>query len=308
VNKNIIYISALCLAVVIAAVSFFVLKAVPDKRLYPDKIDKAALIYDRAKDFAKEKDYNKAINALVVGLSQYPDSKYTEKYLRELASIYHEKGDTVKARYYYSRLLKNFPDVKDASEIRSRVEAFNMDMMLSPAITEDSMEYVVQSGDTLFAIAKKFGTTIGLLKKVNGLKGDLIVPGQKLKVVVSQFSLFVDKSDNILVLRKDGEPLKTYIVSTGKDNSTPVGVFKIEEKMVRPVWYKVNAVVSPDSDEYELGERWMGLSKQGYGIHGTNDEGSIGKQITQGCVRMRNNEVIELYDIVPSGTEVEIVD
>jgi lipoprotein-anchoring transpeptidase ErfK/SrfK len=67
-------------------------------------------------------------------------------------------------------------------------------------------------------------------------------------------------------------------------------------------------MVMPDSEEYELGARWIPISLKGYGIHGTNDESSIGGQTTAGCVRMYNNDVIELYDIIPVGTEVEIID
>jgi lipoprotein-anchoring transpeptidase ErfK/SrfK len=52
----------------------------------------------------------------------------------------------------------------------------------------------------------------------------------------------------------------------------------------------------------------MGFELAGYGIHGTVDPQSLGKQVTQGCVRMANNEVEELYSIVPEGTEVAIVD
>ena len=52
----------------------------------------------------------------------------------------------------------------------------------------------------------------------------------------------------------------------------------------------------------------MPLSIHGYGIHGTNDDSSIGRQATAGCVRMHNSDVIELYDMVTKGTAVEIVD
>jgi lipoprotein-anchoring transpeptidase ErfK/SrfK len=51
----------------------------------------------------------------------------------------------------------------------------------------------------------------------------------------------------------------------------------------------------------------MGLSIEHYGIHGSKDENAIGKQVTQGCIRMRNAEVEQLYDLVPVGTEVVIV-
>lgn len=57
-----------------------------------------------------------------------------------------------------------------------------------------------------------------------------------------------------------------------------------------------------------LGSRWMGISHPGYGIHGTTEPGSIGKNVTAGCVRLKNEDVEELYSIVPEGTEVVIVD
>jgi lipoprotein-anchoring transpeptidase ErfK/SrfK len=83
---------------------------------------------------------------------------------------------------------------------------------------------------------------------------------------------------------------------------------KVINRIVNPVWYKQNAVVPADSPENILGTRWMGIDKQGYGIHGSEDPGAIGKQVTAGCVRLTNSDVEELFDIVPAGTEVTIVD
>ncbi len=296
------------MVLIITAASFLVLRKAPEGLIDTARPDKAELIYAKAEEFLKSGERNRAAGALSMLINEYPDSEYAAKALNKLASISLHEGDHGKARYYYKRLLKDFPEIKDAAAIRSSLEDINMRMMLSPVVTEGSIEYEVKPGDTLFGIAGNSNTTVALIKKVNSLQGDVIRPGQKLKVITSRFSILVDKSRNVLILEADGEPFKTYGVSTGKDNCTPVGVFKIEEKMVKPVWYKVGAVVAPDSEEYELGERWMGLSVEGYGIHGTSDESTIGKQITQGCVRMRNNDVIELFDIVPSGTEVEIVD
>jgi LysM repeat protein len=265
-------------------------------------------VYARAEKFRPLKEYDKAVAAFLAVINKYPDSVYAERSLRKLMSICGEKGDLEKARYYHLRLLGDFPGINDADEVQSSLGKINLDILFSRDITADSVEYEVRPGDSLFAIARKFGTTIELIKRINSLKKDLIVPAQKLKVIAAKFSIFVDKSRNILILKKDAEVLKTYKVSTGRDNCTPVGVFKIEEKMVKPVWYKVGAVVSPDSQEYELGDRWLGLSAEGYGIHGTSDESTIGAQVTHGCVRMYNAEVCELFDIVPSGTVVEIVD
>jgi lipoprotein-anchoring transpeptidase ErfK/SrfK len=52
----------------------------------------------------------------------------------------------------------------------------------------------------------------------------------------------------------------------------------------------------------------MGLDLPSYGIHGTTEPQSLGRQATQGCVRMANPDVEELYTIIPIGTEVTIVD
>jgi lipoprotein-anchoring transpeptidase ErfK/SrfK len=52
----------------------------------------------------------------------------------------------------------------------------------------------------------------------------------------------------------------------------------------------------------------MGFDLPAYGIHGTTEPQSLGKQVTQGCVRMSNADVEQLFIIVPIGTEVTIVD
>ena len=92
------------------------------------------------------------------------------------------------------------------------------------------------------------------------------------------------------------------------NNSTPVGVFKVTDKLVNPTWYKAGAVVPSGSPQNELGSRWLGISAKGYGIHGTIAPEKLGQQITAGCVRMKNEEVEELYSLVPPGTEVTIQD
>ncbi|MFA7271176.1 MAG: L,D-transpeptidase, partial [Candidatus Omnitrophota bacterium] len=110
------------------------------------------------------------------------------------------------------------------------------------------------------------------------------------------------------LLKSDEEIMKTYIVSTGKNNSTPVGNFKITSKLINPTWFKAGAVIPAGSPKNILGTRWLGLDRPSYGIHGTTEPQSLGRQATQGCVRMTNQDVEELYIIVPIGTEVIIVD
>ena len=229
--------------------------------------------------------------------------------LLNMANTYKENGNYPKAKIAYKQFVKQFPDSKNAESIRKDLEALNMKILFSDAVTDNSFLYKIKPGDTLVEIALKSGTTVELLKKSNGLKNDLILPGKLLKVNKTKFNILVDKSDNILTLKdSEGEIVKTYTVSTGKNLNTPTGTFTVEEKLVSPVWYKVGAIVNPDSSEYELGSRWMGLSIEGYGIHGTKDPATIGKHITKGCVRMKNEDVEELYAVIPSGTKVTIVE
>lgn len=105
----------------------------------------------------------------------------------------------------------------------------------------------------------------------------------------------VDKKRLSVIDRNTGEIIKTYVVATGKENSpTPLGTFRIVEKAR---WGG------------GFGSRWLGLDVPWgkYGIHGTNKPGSIGFNASAGCVRMRNKDVEELYDMVDYNTTVTIV-
>ena len=174
---------------------------------------------------------------------------------------------------------------------------------------EHSVIHEVKAGDTLTSIAKKYHVTADLVRRLNRVEEDKLILGSKLKIPTYKLSAVVDKSQNTLILKGDEEILKTYIVSTGTNNSTPVGVFKITNKLVHPTWYRSDGKVIPYGDPANLlGTRWMGLTKKGYGIHGTLEPEKLGQQVTDGCVRMKNDEVEELFGFLTPGTEVTIVD
>ncbi len=195
-----------------------------------------------------------------------------------------------------------------AAEIPRSVATPAFDALMSPKADAHSVIYVVASGDSFTKISRKNHVTSDLLLVVNGIDEKGLRPGMKLKIPTYKFSLWVDKAKNTVTLKGDEEILKTYIASTGANNSTPVGTFKITEKIINPTWYKNNKAIAPLSPENQLGTRWMGISKKSYGIHGTIDPDKLGQQVTAGCVRMKNEEVEELYRIVPNGTEVTIMD
>jgi lipoprotein-anchoring transpeptidase ErfK/SrfK len=218
------------------------------------------------------------------------------------------KGNLLEAKSIYQRLINEYPNSGEVMNWQKKGEDLNIKLLFSSIITPGSILYDIRPGDTLTKIAKEFKTTPELIRKSNYLSDDKIFPDKKIKVCTATFSIVVDKSQNTLILKTGEEIIKTYIVSTGVNNSTPLGNFKIINKLASPTWYKAGVVVSAGSPGNILGSRWLGFDLAGYGIHGTTDPQSLGRQVTQGCVRMSNSDVEELYSIVPVETEVTIVD
>lgn len=225
-----------------------------------------------------------------------------------LAENFEERDNLKEARAAYQKLVNDFPNSPLVSEWQKKFEELNIRLLFSPVITEKSVVYEIEPGDSLTKIAKKFNTTAELIQRSNNLKGNKIFAGRKIKVYNRPFSILVDKSQNSLILKSDEEIIKTYVVSTGANNATPTGNFKIINKLTNPTWFKDGTAIPSESPENILGTRWLGFDIASYGIHGTNDPASIGRNITQGCVRMANENVEELYIIVPVGTEVAIVE
>jgi lipoprotein-anchoring transpeptidase ErfK/SrfK len=267
-------------------------------------------VTDRFYGLPKEalRDDDNAVKILSAISTTYAGQEKAEKAIFRLAELYEKRGQLITARDMYQKLVDVYPGSKDIQAVENRRSDLNIAILFSKAMDSDSFEYKVKSGDTLTKIAKRFDTTVSLIMTSNDLADSDLAIGQKLKVQKSKFDIIVDKPQNILTLKSGDKIIKTYRVSTGVNNSTPAGAFKIVNKMVNPVWYKTGAAVPPGSPKNILGTRWLGISKPSYGIHGTVDPKSIGKSVSSGCVRMTNQDVEELYTIVPEGTEVTILD
>jgi L,D-transpeptidase ErfK/SrfK len=112
--------------------------------------------------------------------------------------------------------------------------------------------------------------------------------------------------DRKLVLIDDHRILKIYDIAVGKPSTpSPQGQFQVINRIPHPTWYGPGQVIGPGKDN-PLGTRWMGLNAKGYGIHGTNSPQSIGKAASHGCIRMRQQDLEELFELVDVGTTVEL--
>jgi len=236
-----------------------------------------------------------------------PGNVNIESFLKE-AEAFQQRGSLLEAKEIYQRLMEMSLPLEQLNAVQKKLEDLNVTILFSGVKIDGSQLYEVVPGDTLTKISKQFNVTVDVIKRANNIKDSMIRPGMKLRVLDGTFSIFVDKSQNILILKYNGNVVKTYSVSTGSNNCTPVGTFKITTKLVDPVWYRDGKAIPPTSPDNILGTRWLGFDLPGYGIHGTVAPQDIGKQVTEGCVRMRNEEVEELYSLMPLGVEVVIVD
>lgn len=201
---------------------------------------------------------------------------------------------------------------KDPELIQAELCEVNMAILFSPLVTEvpKCITYTVKSGDSLAKIARKYNTSVDLLAESNRIDDPhLLQVGDRLKVVTDSFRIVIVKSDNTLSLFCHDTLLKKYRVGTGEYDKTPVGEFGIVSKNVDPPWRGI-----PFGDPRNvLGTRWMGISDEakalkGYGIHGTWEPETIGTYKSQGCVRLLNEDVEQLFKIVSIGTPVRIVE
>lgn len=178
--------------------------------------------------------------------------------------------------------------------------------------------YVVKRGDTLEKIAQMFKTSIEGIQRSNSIpeNSSIIRLGETLRIYRGDWKIVVSKSNHLLLLMDGDELFKIYMVGIGKQERTPNGTFIISAKVKEPPWYSSDGKVIPFGDPANmLGTRWLALqptgetpAHKGLGIHGTWVPETIGTSSSNGCVRMRNREVEELYAIVPRLIPVEIID
>lgn len=122
--------------------------------------------------------------------------------------------------------------------------------------------------------------------------------------------LIINKRTNKLAYFHDGALVKVFPVATGKtEKLTPEGTFPIVNKIKNRPYYKEK--IAGGDPGNPLGDRWLGLqvgSTNGttYAIHGNNNESSIGKYVSSGCIRMHNEDIHWLFDEIALNTKVVI--
>ena len=166
--------------------------------------------------------------------------------------------------------------------------------------------YIVRQDDQFAQFSKGYSVPWQYLAKLNHVDPKKLRPGQRLKMIKGPFSAIVELNNFLLTVHAYGYYVKAYSIGIGKDSSSPIGKLTVINKVPNPQYTDPQGHVLDGSDPNNpLGSRWLDLGK-GYGIHGTIAPNSIGKAESRGCIRLRNEDVEEVYDMLAVGSQVSI--
>ena len=179
-----------------------------------------------------------------------------------------------------------------------------------------SMDYVVQSGDSLVAIRKKviaekpdLNICTGLIQRANQLRdGNSIHPGQKLRIPLDQVHALVSLEARFLLYYHAEEVVAAWPVTIGREDLTVPGEYTAGEKQVEPMWFRQGDPVPFGDPENPLGTRWIAWKgSNGLGFHGTWEPEKIGQAASDGCIRMKNEDVEMLFEVLPRDARIVVL-
>ena len=235
-----------------------------------------------------------------------------------------QAGDSKAAAQAYSMLILEELDAAWAADSQtlstwsSELHRAQEGWRWNPNADWPSIEVVVQPGDHLTRIRKRVLEArpdlllcTGLIERANGIQGKVIHPDDVLKVPLERAHTLVDLSARWLLYMLGDEVVGAWQVGIGKPgHETRLGEFIAGEKETEPMWFRPGKDPVPFGDpENPLGTRWVAWmtpdgKKSSLGFHGTNEPESMGRAVSEGCIRMRNREVEVLFEVLPRDSRV----
>ncbi len=198
--------------------------------------------------------------------------------------------------------------------------------VLNGDVLGEMSEYYTWTPDTLLDIAR--GEELGLVNLMSANPGvDPWLPGKGTHLVLPTAHILPDAPRRGVVInvaelrlylfKSDGE-VWSFPIGVGREGfSTPLGQTKIVRKKEGPTWYPTAAkraedpevpAVVPPGPENPMGEFALYLGWPTYAVHGTNQPWAVGRRVTRGCIRLYPEDIAWVFEQVPVGTPVTVVD
>jgi hypothetical protein len=237
-------------------------------------------------------------------------------------------GDLLGARVKLSAALSSgVLPAELQSPCRLKLTEIAQKIVFSPQVfpgDQDSYTYTIKRGDVLVNIVKREKLCIGeqIIQRINGI-ADVrkIRTGQQIKLIRGPFDAIVTKHSYLLDLYHQGMFVKSYRIGLGLDGKTPVGHWMVKPggRVPQAPWTSPvgGKIVYFGQEGYPLGRNgyWIGLvaadagtqDLPGFGIHGTNQPDSIGRDASSGCIRLLDEDIEELFGLLYDGmSKVEV--
>jgi L,D-transpeptidase ErfK/SrfK len=186
-----------------------------------------------------------------------------------------------------------------------------------PFVLGESQSCTRDGTEDVFAIARRFGVSASAVLNANDgdlQAGDdlLLIPTRYIAPLPRAEGVVVNLTERNIYFYRDGRPIRRFPTAIGmRGFETPTGEFTIVDKAKNPTWFPPSWALAeqpvPPGPDNPLGDRWMGLSIAGYGIHATNAPLSVGRYGSHGCMRMYPEHAHELFELVNVGTPVRII-
>ncbi|MEZ4331026.1 MAG: L,D-transpeptidase family protein [Myxococcota bacterium] len=196
---------------------------------------------------------------------------------------------------------------------------------LAPVVGRAQVE-IIAPGDTLLDVAERHRLGFERVARLNP-EVDPWIPKPGTRVRLPTRSVLPDAPHDGLVVNLPELQLYDY----GVDREDPavlalaigdeldpslIGRFRIGRKRADPVWHVPTSIREerpdlpaevPAGPDNPLGPYWLTIGETSYGLHGTNNRWSIGREATHGCLRMYNDVVGRLFERTPTGTPIRLV-
>jgi hypothetical protein len=220
-----------------------------------------------------------------------------------------DEGNLAEARRAFTTFLQKYPNSRHAEDAKDQLGEVNMTILLSKYPSPEKREYIVKSGDVLARVAQKMKSTPELIMRTNNMSGTMLRIGDKLLISNPEFSLFIQRKEQSIILLDKGAFFKRYRAKAVK--LPPKQQPRITTKVAEVMAWRDGKRVGFGTKEYIGSARWIRLGASGYVLYPEPTqpgEQPGGIAPPPSGIGMAPADVEELSGLVNSKTAVTITD
>jgi LysM repeat protein len=226
----------------------------------------------------------------------------------QAAAKLRQEGKLFEARDALLAFLQRFPNGQHIEEAKDLLGQVDIEMLFTEYRSPDKQEYIVKSGDVLAKIAHKTKTTPELIMRTNNLTNSMLRVGQRLLISHPEFSLFIQRKMQTVILLNHGQFFKRYHVKTMRLSAKQAP--RINTRVAEVMAWKGGKRVGSGTKEWFGSTRWIRLAQPGYFLFAVADPGRADEsnQPPPPGLGLAAGDMEELSSLVNSKTAVTITD